>query len=148
MFKGEKKRTNEESPDRLNRLVSETQLTGDLVTNSSLRVDGKINGNVKCDGRLVVGEEGIITGDVTATEVELDGTVSGQINAEVLLTLHQTAVVKGDVNTERLVIEDGARIEGKIFSGILPKGTVPSPSASKKSTKKHQQKADAADMIY
>ena len=146
MFKGEKKRTNEESPDRLNRLVSETQLTGDLVTNSSLRVDGQINGNVKCNGRLVVGEEGKITGDITATEVELDGTVSGQINAEILLTLHQTAVVKGDVNTERLIIEDGARIEGKIFSGNLSKGSISAPS--KKNLKKSQQKEDAADMVY
>lgn len=147
MFKGENKRISEESPDRLNRLVSGTKLTGDLVTNSSLRVDGEINGDVKCDGRLVVGEEGVINGDISATEVELDGTVSGIINAEVILTLHQTAIVKGDIRTERLVIEDGAKIEGKIYSGNLSKGNVPSPTPTKNKLKSKAKK-DSADMIY
>src|SRR5690554_10426 len=93
MFKGEKK-VKQESPDRLNRLVSGTKLTGDLSTNSSLRTDGEVEGSVVCNGKLVLGADGVITGNIHATEVELDGTVEGNIVAESLLSLHQTAVVK------------------------------------------------------
>lgn len=149
MLKGDNKRGSkrmgEESPDRLNRLVSGTKLTGDLITNSSLRVDGEIKGDVKCEGRLVVGEEGLITGDLSAIEVELNGTVIGDINAQVLLTLHQSAVVKGDVSTERLVIEDGAKIEGKIFTGSQRKGAAPSNTEN---LLKDKETKDSADMVY
>ena len=152
MFKGEKSKGKQESPDRLNRLVSGTKIIGDLETNSSLRIDGQIDGNVICNGKLVLGQDGIITGDINATEVELDGTVEGDINAEILLTLHGTAIVKGDIRTGRLVIEDGAQIEGNIQTGDLPKGERP---ASKKSNRDsevkqelHVERSKAPDIVY
>jgi len=117
MFKGDKSKIKSENPDRLNRLVSGTKIVGDMTTISSLRVDGEVVGNVNCDGKLVLGQEGVITGDINATEVELDGKVEGLITAEVLLTLHASASVKGDIKTGRIVIEDGAHIEGNIQTG-------------------------------
>src|SRR5690554_6283563 len=116
MFK-EKNKSKVESPDRLNRLVSGTKITGDLTTKSSLRIDGEIHGNLTCNGKFVLGQEGIVAGNIVAVEVELDGTVEGDIHAEVLLILHQTAIVKGDIRTGRLVIEDGAQIHGKVQTG-------------------------------
>nr|WP_299204484.1 polymer-forming cytoskeletal protein [uncultured Brumimicrobium sp.] len=136
MFKGEKK-VKQESPDRLNRLVSGTKLTGDLSTNSSLRIDGEVEGSVVCNGKLVLGADGVITGNIHATEVELDGTVEGNIVAETLLSLHQTAVVKGDIRTGRLMIEDGAQIEGNIQTGDTSKGL--------KTFKKNKRKSGGKD---
>lgn len=152
MFKGEKNKSKPESPDRLNRLVSGTELTGDLTTNSSLRIDGKIDGNVVCNGKLVLGQDGLISGNINATEVELDGTVEGHIVAEVLLTLHQTAIVKGDIRTGRLVIEDGAQIEGNIQTGDLPKNTTITPTKpSSKSSDNvilQSEESKAPDIVY
>ncbi|HLV40764.1 MAG TPA: polymer-forming cytoskeletal protein [Brumimicrobium sp.] len=144
MFKGEKNKV-KDSPDRLNRLVSGTKLTGDLTTNSSLRIDGQVDGSIVCNGKLVLGQDGVITGDINATEVELDGTVEGHINAEVLLTLHQTAIVKGDIRTGRLVIEDGAHIEGNIHTGDLPKVSKPSLQVKEKHSK---DQSKASDIVY
>lgn len=146
MFKGDKSKLKQESPDRLNRLVSGTKLTGDLTANSSLRIDGEIFGNVNCNGKLVLGQDGVITGDINATEVELDGKVVGYINAEVLLTLHQTASVIGDIQTGRIVIEDGAQIEGNIQTGEMGK-------RSKKTTEKvknivSQPKKETTEAVY
>ncbi|PWH85479.1 bactofilin family protein [Brumimicrobium oceani] len=121
MFKGDKVKSKPESPDRLNRLVSGTKLVGDLTANSSLRVDGEIVGNIQCNGKLVLGQEGVIVGDINATEVEIDGKVEGQIKAEVLLVLHQTASIIGDIQTGRIVIEDGAHVEGNIQTGEASK---------------------------
>ncbi|RFC54398.1 bactofilin family protein [Brumimicrobium aurantiacum] len=115
MFKGDK--TKPESPDRLNRLVSGTKITGDISANSSLRIDGEVLGNIECNGKLVLGQEGQVNGNIVATEVEIDGKVEGNINAEILLVLHETAVVVGDIFTGRIVIEDGAQIDGNIKTG-------------------------------
>lgn len=124
-----------ENPDRLNRLVAGTKLIGDLSTNSNLRVDGEIIGNVNCVGKFVLGAEGVVSGDVTAVEVELDGLVQGQIFAESILILHKTAIVRGDIRTKRLVIEDGAQIDGNIQTGDLPPKPTSSPNAKIKEEK-------------
>lgn len=148
MFKGENK-VREDNPERLNRMVSGTKLTGDIVTQSSLRIDGEVNGNVVCKGRLVIGKEGKIIGDVIAAEIEMNGTIEGQIKAEVLLSLYQTAIVRGDIQTERLVIEDGAQIEGYIHAGTLPPKSSNSNSSSK-ATPQEDVKSDEkhSDVVY
>jgi cytoskeletal protein CcmA (bactofilin family) len=152
MFKGEKNKVKTESPDRLNRLVSGTKLTGDLTTNSSLRIDGQIDGNVTCNGKLVLGQEGIIIGNIKAVEVELDGTLEGQVDAELLLTLHKTAIVKGDIRTGRIVIEDGAQIEGNNHSGDLPRNDnfIPSKPKSKSSDQEmlQNEQSKTHDIVY
>lgn len=145
MFKGGKEKSNPESPDRLNRIVSGTQLTGDLIANSSLRVDGEIVGNIHCEGKLVLGEEGHIRGDIKANEVELNGTVEGQITVEALLVLHQTAIVKGDAVTGRVVIEDGAQIEGNMKTGEASKR---SKKVKKKAKNKAPQEEKVTEPVY
>lgn len=146
MFKGEKGKSKPESPDRLNRIVSGTKIVGDLTANSSLRIDGEVIGNINCNGKVVLGQDGSVIGDIVASEVELDGKVEGNIVAESLLTLHQTASVKGDLYVGRIVIEDGAQIEGNIQTGDV----------SRKSRKSidtvnnviSQQKIEASDVVY
>jgi cytoskeletal protein CcmA (bactofilin family) len=120
MFKGEKSKTNNDSPERLNRLVSGTELEGGLKTESNLRVDGRIIGNTQCNGKFVLGEKGIVNGNLNATTAELEGTVDGDIVIEDLLILRKTAIIKGGVSTARLIIEDGAQIGGSIQTGDIP----------------------------
>lgn len=119
MFKGEKNKSNNDSPERLNRLVSGTELEGDLKTESNLRVDGRIIGNTQCNGKFVLGEKGIVNGNLNATTAELEGTIDGDIAIEDLLILRKTAIIKGGVTTGRLIIEDGAQIGGSIQTGDL-----------------------------
>lgn len=120
MFKGEKNKPNNDSPERLNRLVTGTELQGDLATESNLRVDGRIIGNTQCNGKFVLGEKGIVNGNLNATTAELEGTVDGDIVVEDLLILRKTAIIKGGVTTGRLIIEDGAQIGGSIQTGDIP----------------------------
>lgn len=131
MFKGEKNKSNNDSPERLNRLVSGTELEGDLKTESNLRVDGRINGNTQCNGKFVLGEKGIVKGNLNATTAELEGTIDGDITVEDLLILRKTAIIKGAVTTGRLVIEDGAQIGGSIQTGDIPVNKQQNLSASR-----------------
>lgn len=146
MFKGEKGKSKPESPDRLNRLVSGTKIIGDLIANSSFRIDGEVVGNIKCNGKLVLGQEGSVIGDITATEVELDGKVEGDIVAEVLLTLHQTAIVKGNLHVGRIVIEDGAQVDGEIQTGDVSKRNTKSIAKFPKIST--QEILETSDVVY
>lgn len=149
MFKGEKSKTMNDSPERLNRLVTGTELVGDLTTESNLRVDGKIDGNTQCNGKFVLGEKGIVNGDLNATTAELEGTVEGDIVIEDLLILRKTAIIKGSVSTGRLIIEDGAQIGGSIQTGDVPlKNLQNNPKSEKKTESKKTEKQVDSDIVY
>ncbi len=147
MFKGEKNKANVDSPDRLNRLVSGTSLNGDLTTESSIRVDGTINGDVTCNGKIVLGTEGSIIGNVVSIQAEIEGSVEGDLQIEDLLILQKTAIVKGAIKTGRLVIEDGAQIGGNVQTGDLPQQNN-SQSSSSKNNAKNAASPQESDVVY
>ncbi|PKR81386.1 hypothetical protein CW751_04840 [Brumimicrobium salinarum] len=153
MFKGDKTKQLKDDPDRLNILVEGTHMTGDLVTKSSIRVEGLIDGSIDCKGKIVLGEAGVVTGNINTIEIEVYGTVEGNIHAESLLTLRKSAVIKGDIKTSRLVIEDGAQIEGNILTGDFPNDALvqnAKPSKKNKKTEKSDKTASKKqeDLVY
>ena len=146
MFKGDKNKANVDSPERLNRLVGGTSLDGNLKTESSLRVDGTINGDVVCNGKIVLGVEGTIVGNVVSTQAEIEGNVQGDLRVEDLLILQKTAVVKGAIQTGRLVIEDGAQIGGNVQTGDLPKVSTQSKPSNQKT--QNASAPQESDVVY
>lgn len=128
MMKNEKKGKGLiDSPERLNRLVAGTKLSGDITTDSSLRLDGEIRGTIDCSGKFVLGTTGLLKGDLKSVEAEIEGSIEGDIQIQDLLILRKTAVITGTVETGRLIIEDGAQIGGTIATGNVKK---PGKSAS------------------
>lgn len=122
MLKGEKKsKALVDSPERLNRLVEGTKIEGDITTESNFRLDGEMNGAVKCKGKFVLGEKGVLNGSLSSLDAEIEGFIEGDVVVENLLILKKTAVVQGTVSTSRLIIEDGAQLGGTVNTGELPK---------------------------
>lgn len=142
MLKGSKNSKVVDSPDRLNRLVTGSKMEGNLKTESSLRVDGEVLGNLECAAKLVVGVEAVITGDIKALEVEVEGKINGKVDVDDVLTLRSTALIQGDMETSRLVIEDGAEFNGD----CRMKGSTSHTSSSKK--KKKQTADKEAELVY
>lgn len=146
---GDKGKKRLDNPEQLNRLVANTKIVGDINIGSCLRLDGEIVGNISCSEKLVVGEEGIIKGDIIASQIEVNGLIEGTIKTEDLLVLSHTAVIKGDVYTNRLVIEDGAKIEGNIQTGgkVTLSGNAHKPASEKnKHVKADEEKP--SDVVY
>ncbi|SFT79687.1 protein CcmA, bactofilin family [Lishizhenia tianjinensis] len=144
MLKGSKNSKVVDSPDRLNRLVTGSRMEGFLKTESSLRIDGEVVGNIECAAKLVVGVEAQITGDIVAHEVEVEGKINGNVKVEDVLTLRSTALINGDMTTARLVIEDGAEFNGDCkMSGA----NTPSSGSSRKK-KKNQEVEQEAELVY
>jgi cytoskeletal protein CcmA (bactofilin family) len=149
MFKGEKNKPNNDSPERLNRLVSGTQLEGGLKTESNLRVDGRIIGNTQCNGKFVLGEKGIVNGNLNATTAELEGTIDGDIVVEDLLILRKTAIIKGGITTGRLIIEDGAKIGGSVQTGDIPIKNMQNEQQNEKKNKSKKSNDDVdSSVVY
>lgn len=104
--------TSTESPDRLNVIVEGSKVIGDMITDSNLRIDGEVQGNVTAASKVVVGKSGLIKGNLTCGSADIEGNIEGLIKVEELLSLRSTAKIEGEITTNKLQIEEGA-----VFSG-------------------------------
>ena len=86
--------------------------SGTLASQASVQVNGKVISDMRIDTSLVVGQKGLVEGDITAGFVLVAGRIVG--NVEVINQIHltKTAVVVGDIICQSIVIDNGARIEG------------------------------------
>ena len=126
-----------DSPDRLNVIVEGSKVVGDMMTQSNLRIDGEVVGNVTSAAKVVIGKSGSIKGDLNCGEADIEGNITGIIKVEGLLTLRSTAVIQGEVTTSKIQIEEGA-----LFSGnckMSNQGVAPKTSNSE---------AQQADLVY
>lgn len=92
---------------------AETTLTGDICVTNSLRVDGKIIGNIKNSGGVFVGDKAEIKGNIFTDYVIVNGLVEGNITAGSGIELLNKARVIGDIKTTILSINEGAIFKGK-----------------------------------
>ncbi|MCO6510423.1 MAG: polymer-forming cytoskeletal protein [Aridibacter famidurans] len=99
---------------RLNGFVGHgTVLTGETYFHSMLRVDGQLTGKVASeDGMLIIGSTGQVDADISVASATISGAVNGDITVTEKLELGRTARVVGNIRTPRLLIEDGAVLEG------------------------------------
>lgn len=88
---------------------------GDLTLDENLHIEGNVEGVIRVPGKkLVVGKKAQITAAVHAGTVEVQGKVEGDVHGSELVQLCSSAVVNGTIHAKRIVIEDGARFNGKI----------------------------------
>ena len=96
----------------VNTISNGTQIKGDITAQGDFRLDGRLDGNIQLNGKLVVGESGQVKGNVVCQNANIIGRVDGNISVKEVLTLHSTAVVKGDILINKLAIEPGAAFSG------------------------------------
>ena len=112
MFGKSDKNNNSNNPSIYNNLLEGTLIKGDLRSKTDLRIDGELQGNLFCEGRIVIGDKGQILGNIQCKSGLILGQVSGNIQVEQTLELRQEARIVGDINTARLIMEEGVRLEG------------------------------------
>jgi cytoskeletal protein CcmA (bactofilin family) len=94
------------------------RIKGEITGSEDLFVDGQIEGRLNLSNASVtIGPNGNVKADVTAREVIVRGRIEGKIIGREKVHLWNTANVSGEVQTERLVIEDGATLCGKVEAG-------------------------------
>jgi cytoskeletal protein CcmA (bactofilin family) len=100
------------SPDRLNRIVEGTAIQGDIKSDSNIRIDGRVIGNITTAGRLVIGATGHIEGEILCQNADIEGFFNGKITVQEQLSLKATARLTGDIVANKLSIEPGANFTG------------------------------------
>ena len=99
-------------PGLTNQLKKGTKIEGNLSSESDARIDGIVEGNVSVKGKVIIGESGMIVGDITCSICEISGSVKGKLNIGNRLTLKASANFTGDMTTAKLIIEPGANFNG------------------------------------
>ncbi len=113
------KKNNKEQPLEINQneistIIGEGYVfTGELQGSSVIRIEGKIIGNVNVNAGVVLGEKGIVEGDIITTSAIIFGTVKGNVKTT-QLEIKKTGHVTGEISTNTLEIELGAQYNGKL----------------------------------
>lgn len=107
------------APSQINLIAVGTSLEGTLIAKDDIRVSGTLNGTLKVEGKAIVAQEGRIEGEVIAADADIAGAVHGDIVVKGRLVLKSTARVEGTIKTTRLIVEEGAVIDGTCRMGQL-----------------------------
>lgn len=94
-----------------------TTLKGDIQSNTDLRIDGTVLGNINCAAKIIIGSSGSVEGDISGNQADIVGKVSGNIRSKELLQLRGECVVSGNLYAGKLQIEPTATFNGQCHMG-------------------------------
>ena len=94
-------------------LAAGSTVEGNVKIGSNLRLEGEINGDLACNGKLVLSKTAIVTGNIICSELLSEGKINGNVIAKSLVSLAENAILNGDVQCSQLQIDKGAIFNGK-----------------------------------
>jgi cytoskeletal protein CcmA (bactofilin family) len=96
------------------------RIKGEVTGSEDLYIDGIVEGKLNlANGSLTIGPNGHVKADVNAREVIVRGQIEGKVSGRDRVQLLGTGQINGEVQTERLAIEEGASLRGKVEAGKL-----------------------------
>ena len=98
-------------------IAADLQIKGEMHSTGVVRIEGKVEGNVRVDGQVLVANGGLIEGDVFTRQSSIAGEVHGSIVARERVELHATARVHGDLTSPRLAVQEGGVVVGRLRVG-------------------------------
>jgi len=113
MFKNEEKKAVTEMVNSSNVIAKETKIVGEIVAQGNIRIEGTVEGTLRSEKKVVIGDSAKVIGNINAVDIEISGYIEGQVKCTETLYLKKTAVIKGDMYTKKLVVENGASFNGK-----------------------------------
>ena len=89
-----------------------SEFKGEFKINGLLRIDGKFQGTIETDGKVLVGQSGEAVTDIKARLVVIGGSVRGNIFATERVVFLSTGNINGNIITPSLIMEEGVIFEG------------------------------------
>lgn len=118
-----------ESVHEHNRIVEGAVIEGTIQSPVDFRVDGTIKGTLRTQGKLVIGPQGSVEGQIFAGEASIAGKLKGSLEVKGLTTLAQTAQVHAELYTGQISIEAGAQFSGQCHMGVKTSEAKPAAAA-------------------
>jgi cytoskeletal protein CcmA (bactofilin family) len=100
-----------------NALTAGSKIVGNITADSDFRIDGLIDGDLNCSGKVVIGEAGKVKGTIVCQHAEILGLMEGKINCHQQLSLRASGKIHGEVQTKTLIVEPGAIFNGSCSMG-------------------------------
>ena len=118
-------------------LSSGVSIKGTVKFRSELVIDGEVEGTIESLGRLTVGRNGRVRGDIQTRSVTIHGRVDGNLSVDERCELRSGCTLHGDIETPRLVVDEDVNFTGNaaiatrdLLSGLRPLGkTAPGTEA-------------------
>jgi|SRR6185436_14650879 len=98
-------------------ISSGTTIKGDISSNADLRIDGTVIGNINSNAKIVIGNSGVVEGDINGNNADIVGKTSGTIKVKELLQLRGECVVNGNIYAGKLQVEPTATFNGQCHMG-------------------------------
>lgn len=95
-----------------NALTAGSKIIGTIIADSDIRIDGTVEGDLQCSGKVVIGEKGHLKGTVECQNAEIMGSLEGKIAIKHTLALRATGKIQGEVKTQTLIVEPNAVFNG------------------------------------
>jgi cytoskeletal protein CcmA (bactofilin family) len=106
-------------------------IKGDLSGNEDLVIEGRVEGKVDLpNNRLTIGAGGQVQAQVHAKNVVVVGRVAGNVSASERLEIQASGIVEGDVKAPRLIVAEGAVLNGSVEMSAKGAATQPRPAAA------------------
>lgn len=113
MKKGVKQQTVNDVLDTT--IAAGLRVRGDISSEGDIWIDGEIEGNVTTNAQAVIGENGVVIGNISGHTVIVHGAVEGNIAADGSLSYEDTAQVRGESRTPSLQVSNGASLSGEVI---------------------------------
>lgn len=110
-------------------------IVGDCETDGTIRIEGSVQGSVKAGKAVVIGKQGVVTGDIMTQDAVISGRVDGTLVAASRLELQATCHIEGQVHTRRMQLEEGAVLNGTVNMGAEPPKSLGGRTASASAAK-------------
>ena len=93
------------------------KIEGKITSSCNIRIDGEIQGDIFSKSNITIGEDAKVNGQINANVITIGDEVSGIVRAKDKLILDPKSNLKGDIFAKILVIEEGAKFDGKCKTG-------------------------------
>jgi len=109
--------TTQQSGTLYNALTAGSKIIGSIIADSDIRIDGRVEGDLNCSGRVVIGEKGSVKGEIACQNAEIMGILEGKISVQQTLALRASGKIEGEVKTQTLIVEPNALFNGTCSMG-------------------------------
>jgi cytoskeletal protein CcmA (bactofilin family) len=118
------------SNERMSVFGPTLRFKGELKAQEDIRIEGRIEGSIHHQQKVVIGSKGEVVASVHAQSIDVDGRVQGDIHAKKSVKVSQSAVVRGNIRAPSVSITEGANFNGGVTmeSNAGSLGTTSSPT--------------------
>ena len=121
------------SSERMSVFGPTLRFKGELKAQEDIKIEGRIEGSIQHQQRVVVGSKGEVVATVNAAQIDVEGRVQGDMSAKKSIKVSQSAVVRGNIRAPSVSITEGANFNGGVTmepnAGAQPQGSPTATSA-------------------